>query len=295
MTENKDQKKSQEQELSGLRKLAKRRWFYPALYLCVAALVLTGVLFFQMRGAEQAKQKEAQNRVVFNQDKPSRTMTAADEVFEWPAVKSDTEVVQPFYDPKGTQQEQEAALVNYNHSFVQNTGINIGAKNDQTFAVTAALTGKVVEVKPDNLLGNTVTLKHKNGVETLYQSLATTDVKLGQTVEQGETIGTAGTENFNKPMGIHMHFEIRKNGVPVNPVTFMNKGTAQVKTVSSSTETTTATPSASEKVKNDQGTSSGSSIEAPSKDQGTSSGSSIGTKNEKGGSSVDQSTQDSAK
>lgn len=271
MTENNNQKKSQEKELSGLRKLAKRRWFYPALYLCVAALVLTGVLFFQMRGAEQAKQNEEQNRVVFNQDKPSKATTAADEVFEWPAVRSDTQVVQPFYDPKGTKQEQEAALVNYNHTFVQNTGICIGAKNDQTFAVTAALSGKVVEAKKDPLLGYTITLKHANGVETLYQSLATSDVTLGQKVEQGETIGTAGTENFNKAMAIHLHFEIRKDGVPVNPVSYMNKGTADVTTAASDTQTTTASPSASEQ---QQGTSSSTSSTTPNSKGGPSKGSS---------------------
>ncbi|MFT8363925.1 MAG: M23 family metallopeptidase [Sporolactobacillus sp.] len=283
MIENNNKKTSQEKELSGLRKLAKRRWFYPALYLCAAALVLAGVLFFQTRGAEQAKQKEEQNRVVFNQNKPSKTMTAADEVFEWPAVRSDTQVVQPFYDPKGTVQEQEAALVNYNHTFVQNTGINIGAKNDQTFAVTAALSGKVVEAKKDPLLGYTITLKHANGVETLYQSLATSDVALGQKVEQGETLGTAGTENFNKAMAVHLHFEIRKDGVPVNPETYMNKGTADVTTKASNTEATTASPSASEKLQSDQGTSSSTSSDS-------------GSTNSKGGpskgSSVDQSKMD---
>ncbi|MFT8872969.1 MAG: M23 family metallopeptidase [Sporolactobacillus sp.] len=247
MAENDNPKKSQEKELSGLRKLARRRWFYPALYLCAAALVLAGVLAYQMRGSEHASEHEQQNRVVFNQNKPSHTVTAAAEVFEWPASRAATRVVQPFYDPKGTQQEQEAALVNYNHTFVQNTGINIGAKNDQAFAVTAALSGKVVEAKKDSLLGYAVTLKHKNGVETLYESLATINVHLGQEVAQGETIGTSGTESFNKAMGIHVHFEIRKDGVPVNPVAYMNKGTADIKVSTSGTQAALA-PSANESI-----------------------------------------------
>ncbi|TGA99776.1 M23 family metallopeptidase [Sporolactobacillus shoreae] len=285
MTENKDQKKLQEKELSGLRKLAKRRWFYPALYLCVASLILTGVLLFQLRGADQAKNQEEQNRVVFNQNKPSSPLTAGEEVFQWPAAKADTQVVQPFYDAKGTTEEQQAALVNYNNTFVQNTGINIGAKDDQSFTVTAALSGTVTEAKKDNLLGYTVTLKHANGVESLYQSLASIDVKMGQEVKQGDTIGTAGTEAFNKPMGIHAHFEIRKNGIPVDPVVYMDKAASDIKTVTVGAQSTTA-PVASEKTKTNQG---GSSTQTPAPAPGKTDQSKSNT----GGSSTGQGSQNS--
>lgn len=276
MTENKDQKKLQEKELSGLRKLTRRRWFYPALYLCAASLILTGVLLFEMRGADQAKDKEEQNQVVFNQKDPSRSMNAGEEVFEWPAAKADTEVIQPYYDPAGTEQEQQAALVNYDNTYAQNTGINIGAKDEQAFAVQAAMSGKVTEAKKDNLLGYTVTLKHKNGVETLYQSLASLDVKLGQNVKQGETLGTAGISTFNKPMGIHAHFEIRKNGVPVNPVAYMDKETGDVKavtaddskTVSEQPKTEEQQPSEKSKTESkDNGNSKSNSSESESIDQ----------------------------
>lgn len=240
MTENKDQKNSQEKELTGLRKLAKRRWFYPALYLGAASLVMTGMLLFQVLGAEQAKNQKEENQVVFNQNKPAAPVNAAAEVFEWPAVQADTKVIQPFYDVNGTQQEQKAALVNYDQTYVQNTGINIGAKDGKAFTVTAAMSGKVTEAKKDNLLGYVVAVKHSNGVETLYQSLASINVSLGQQVAQGETIGTAGTEAFNKSIGTHVHFEIRKTGVPVSPEAYMAKGTADVKAPTSAAQSTNA-------------------------------------------------------
>jgi Membrane proteins related to metalloendopeptidases len=246
LTENKNQKQLQEKELSGLRKLARRRWFYPALYLCVASLILTGMLLFQVNGSSQTDSKKAQDQVVFNQDKPTNPLNAGEEVFQWPSEQASTQVVQPFYDTAGTQQEQQAALVNYNNTFVQNTGINIGAKNDQSFTVTAALSGKVVTVKKDSLLGNIVTLQHSNGVTTLYQSLATTDVKLGQEVKQGDVIGTSGTEALNKAMGVHAHFEIRKNGIPVDPVTNMNKATADIKAVTVGSQATMGVPTTSD-------------------------------------------------
>ncbi|RYM05511.1 M23 family metallopeptidase [Sporolactobacillus sp. THM7-7] len=249
MSENNDQKRSQEKELTGLRKLAKRRWFYPALYLGISSLILIGVLFFQMRGNEQAKEEE--NRVVFNQDKPSSPTNADQEVFEWPAAKSDTQVIQPFYDVEGSEQEQEAALVNYNQTYIQNTGINIGAKDEKAFAVNAAMSGKVTEAKKDNLLGYVVTLKHENGVETMYQSLDSVNVKLGEKVSQGDKIGTAGTEALNKKMGTHVHFEIRKNGLPVNPEHYFSKGTEDIKAVTAEKKSTSAAAEKSKQEKTD--------------------------------------------
>ncbi|WP_353948939.1 M23 family metallopeptidase [Sporolactobacillus sp. Y61] len=291
MTENKDQKKLQGKEQSGLRRLAGRRWFYPALYLCVASLILTGILFFQMRGADQAKDTEEQNRVVFNQDDPSAPLNAGEEVFEWPAAKADTEVIQPFYDADGTEQEQQAALVNYDNTYAQNTGINIGAKDEQAFAVNAAMSGKVTEAKKDSLLGYTVTLKHKNGVETLYQSLTSLDVKLGQEVKQGETLGTAGTSAFNKPMGVHAHFEIRKNGIPVNPEVYMDKAASEVKAVTVGAQKTSGQPSAAEKTKfEEKAPEAPAKKEAPSKsEEKGKSDSSKSMENRSEGESIDQS------
>lgn len=290
MTDNKDQKKSQEKELSGLRKLAKRRWFYPALYLCAASLILTGVLLFQMNGANKASEDE--NRTVFNQDQPTpHAQNAGDEVFEWPAKADDTTVVQPFYDVKGTEQEQQAALVNYNNSYVQNTGINIGANNEKSFTVTAAMGGKVTEAAKDDTLGYKVTLKHKDGVETMYQSLGSVDVAVGQEVAQGEKIGTAGTEALNKAMGVHLHFEIRKNGIPVSPENYMNKSASDVKAVSVGAQMTTTNPSASEKVKDEGSTETPKQESEKSKDQSKSNTKSQSDSSK--GSSIDKSSLNS--
>lgn len=238
MTDHKDQKNAQRKELTGLRRLAKRRWFYPALYLCAASLILTGVLFYQIQGSNEAKKEEEQT-VYDEQGLPA---TADAEVFEWPADRKQTQVVQPFYDVNGTEQEQQAALVNYDQTYIQNTGINIGAKDEKAFTVTAAMSGKVTEARKDHLLGYVVRLQHGDDVETLYQSLGSLDVKLGDTVNQGDKLGEAGTEALNRKMGTHVHFEIRKNGVPVNPESYMEKGTEDVKSVA----VTTADPSAAE-------------------------------------------------
>ncbi|WKB35572.1 hypothetical protein QS257_19075 [Terrilactibacillus sp. S3-3] len=58
MSDNKDERQQREEVKSNLRKILKKRWFYPAVYLCAAALIMTGVLWLQSSHSNnQAKRK----------------------------------------------------------------------------------------------------------------------------------------------------------------------------------------------------------------------------------------------
>lgn len=271
MSDHKDERQQREEVKSNLRKFLKKRWFYPAVYLCAAALIMTGVLWLQSSHSNNQAKKENKNDVVYQQNKQASPVNGSKEVFKWPvADKNAVEVVQPFYDVKGTEAQQQAALVNYDHTYVQNTGINIGAKDGQLFTARASMSGKVVEAKKDGILGYVVELKHSNGVETLYESLASVSVEPGETVSQGDKLGTAGTSAFFKKAGVNVHFEIRKNGVPVDPVAYFSKGVSDLKDVTKSTESTSAEKQTKEKTDdsnlNEQkapGSSSDSGNEAP--------------------------------
>jgi hypothetical protein len=49
------------------------------------------------------------------------------------------------------------------------------------------------------------------------------NVKVGDQVEQGDALAKAGESLFNEEAGVHVHFEIRKDGMPVNPLDYFNK------------------------------------------------------------------------
>ncbi len=67
--------------------------------------------------------------------------------------------------------------------------------------------------------GNTVLVKHDNGLVTVYGNASELNVKRGQQVKRGEQIAVSGmTGNAKSPQ---VHFEVRKNSAPVNPSTFL--------------------------------------------------------------------------
>lgn len=69
--------------------------------------------------------------------------------------------------------------------------------------------------------GNKIIINHRNGYKTLYGHLAHINVKPGQVVHKDTVIGIMGTTGDST--GIHLHFEIRKNGSTVNPLSYVNR------------------------------------------------------------------------
>ncbi len=83
--------------------------------------------------------------------------------------------------------------------------------------VKAADTGYVVVAGWSNEgYGNYIVIDHGNGYQTLYGHLSKIFVRAGDTVGQGAQIGLMGSTG--RSTGPHLHFEIRKNGVQVNPL-----------------------------------------------------------------------------
>jgi len=79
--------------------------------------------------------------------------------------------------------------------------------------------GTVVKVEKDGRgYGNNVIINHGYGYQTLYGHMSKFSVRPGQKVKRGDLIGSVG--NTGTSTGPHLHYEVHKNGNPVNPVNF---------------------------------------------------------------------------
>lgn len=101
------------------------------------------------------------------------------------------------------------------------SGIDIRA--NKTTIVVASEKGTVESIKTDPRYGLTVTIKHANGFKTIYSNLLTTEfASEGENVEKGQTIATVGeSSSFEIADEPHLHFEMYKDGVQVNPTIYL--------------------------------------------------------------------------
>lgn len=96
-------------------------------------------------------------------------------------------------------------------------GIDLAASVGQP--VEASASGKVIYSGWIGGYGWIIIIEHANGYTTRYAHNSALLVKSGEMVSQGQVIAKAGSSG--KSNGSHVHFEIRKNGIPQNPVHYL--------------------------------------------------------------------------
>ncbi|MCR4737781.1 MAG: M23 family metallopeptidase [Bacteroidales bacterium] len=98
------------------------------------------------------------------------------------------------------------------------TGVDITAPKGTPVYATAD--GTVSGENPGSGYGIAVLINHGYSYQTLYAHLSKKAVKPGQKVKRGQLIGYVGSTGMSS--GSHLHYEVIKNGTPVNPVYYFN-------------------------------------------------------------------------
>ncbi len=93
-------------------------------------------------------------------------------------------------------------------------GMDFTAKKGTPIYATG--NGTVIKAERSRTFGNVVYIDHGYGYKTIYAHMSKIATRKGKKVKRGDLIGYVG--NTGRSVGPHLHYEVRKNGRPVNPI-----------------------------------------------------------------------------
>ena len=198
--------------------------YYIALILCVAAIGISGYVFYAS-GSEDVTLQDtpvaATDPVRTNPTDPSSpTQTQPSEATRPAPAK--LAVCNPVQGTVAAEYAME--VLSYNQTtrdWRVHNGVDIVAAAGTQ--VVAAADGEVYTVYEDGEMGMTVVIRHEGGYTTKYASLSDqVSVSAGQAVTMGQPIGSVGsTALMESALGDHVHFSVTLNDEPLNPEEFL--------------------------------------------------------------------------
>lgn len=208
-----------------MKKLSFKKLFVPSLYL-VAVLSVIGCITLTISGISKYLDEKKdftysvngliENNVQKVQGEETTNTNSSSIIRPY---KSDTvSVGRYFYDFEGEAGNQENAIIYFQNTYMQNSGVDY--ISDNVFDVISVLDGKVKSVETDDTLGNIIKIEHQKDIYTIYQGVDKVSVKEGDTIIQGQVIATSGTSEINSNFKTSLHFEVYYKGSLIDPENF---------------------------------------------------------------------------
>ena len=199
------------------RRSLAEKGYYMVLLLCIAAVGITGYVF--LSNLETPAPAQTSLSVPLTPKTETKVVPSA----AWNDDAGTPSVVLPVSGETLTPYSAtELAWNETTQDWRLHDAIDVSAEVGEP--VAACMAGVVTAVENDDALGWSVSLRHANGYETRYCSLAEKPaVAVGDTVEAGEIIGTVA-ETATSEIGLppHLHFEATKNGAAVDPTSLFS-------------------------------------------------------------------------
>lgn len=194
----------------------------PMIYgIACAAIIMSLVLLDKTQNQKVANNESDYvyvNRTILTKEVP---VANTDIAISKPYTSDKVQVSKKFYDLESSDEDKQNAIIFYNDTYMQNSGILY--KSDEPFEIVSILDGTVVDIKKDEILGNVVEIKHANNLISTYEGLSEINVKKNQTINQGDIIGKSGNINLGETIDNGLLFELIYDGKIVNPEKYFDK------------------------------------------------------------------------
>jgi len=199
------------------KKLRLKPFVVPMMFGFIALAILAG-LFISVDMVEDKQFYTYVNNSILDEYIP--VINTEDKILK-PYTSDKVVKTTGYYKMDGNEEEQSSSIILHDNTYLQNTGINYSS--DEVFDIVSILDGEVIEVKDNELLGKSVTIKHDKDVISVYQSLKDVTVKQGDKVLKGQVIAKSGSCNLIKEKENNLHFELYVSGTIVDPEEYFDK------------------------------------------------------------------------
>lgn len=140
-----------------------------------------------------------------------------------PYIDETVKIAKNFYSKNDEDQQQTDAIIYYENTYMQNTGIDYVNDSNTSFSVISVLDGTVVSITEDDITGKTIKVDHGNNVYSIYQSMQEIYVNEQDHIAQGQEIGKCGENKMNSDLKNHLHFELFIKNEYQNPEEYYGK------------------------------------------------------------------------
>ena len=188
----------------------------------MSCLLVVAVAFFSY---EYTVKKDKETAVFKEESVPVLTLPVSDtKETGMKPFKGEAKLVLDYFDGKDSDVD---SITEFEGIYRGNQGMDY-AMDNAPFEVLACFSGKVSEVKDDSVFGKTVTITTQD-LEITYQSLGEISVEKDAEVKQGDVIGKAGANIYNKELGNHLHIVTSKTGKIMDPELVFGKTVDEIK------------------------------------------------------------------
>ena len=148
-------------------------------------------------------------------------------------IKESYVVSREFFDLEGDASVLVNAVMNNGKKYVESRGVSFRREDNKVFDVYSVFPGEVINVtgNSESLEGYTITIKHENDLTSVYSSLSSVNVAVGDMVDNDAKIGVSGTNINDIDAGIHVHLQLLHNKTYLNPKNAIGKETSELASV----------------------------------------------------------------
>lgn len=138
-----------------------------------------------------------------------------------------------FYYDDAESSDLVNAVMSNGKTYVESNGVSFGKEENSAFDVYNVYPGEVIDVdsSAESIDGYVITMKHENGLVSVYSSLSSVNVNVGDKITENVKIGVSGTSIKDTKAGICVHLQLIQDDIYIDPITAIGKEISELVSV----------------------------------------------------------------